>query len=276
MTFAQPTPLMQRSHGVAKVSLALHQTTVRVVDLEQSGSAKVILPQYAAGFGDRPEIVFLNTSGGLTGGDSLSYQITLGDGVRATATTQTAERAYKSQSGAARVRVTAEVGAKGWLDWLPQETILFQSSALHRSTRIDLASDAGCLMVETIVLGRAAMGETVTTLGLQDRREIWRAGHPVIIDPFGLTETCLTGSPALLGGAKAIAAIAFVAPAAQDALARLRDVLDEPEVQSAASGWDGKITLRLMAVDGWPLRKQILRVLAVLRPGQAAPRVWQL
>lgn len=276
MSFARQSPTMQRSHGAEAVSLAIHHNKVRVVDLAQAGSAKVILPHQAAGFGDCPEIVFLNTSGGLTGGDSLSYQIMLGDGLHATATTQTAERTYKSQSGAARVRVSAQVGAKGWLDWLPQETILFQSSALHRSTRIDLAKDAGCLMVEKIVLGRAAMGEVVTRLTLQDRREVWREGRPVIIDPFGLTDACLAGSSAILGGAKAIAAIAFVAPAAQDALARVRDVLDEPGVQSAASGWDGKVTLRLMAVDGWPLRRQILRVLAVLRPGQAAPRVWQI
>ena len=65
-------------------------------------------------------------------------------------------------------------GAKGWLDWLPQETLLFHSSALHRKTRIDLAADAGCLSVETIALGRAAMGERVTSLVLQDRREVWR------------------------------------------------------------------------------------------------------
>ena len=34
-----------------------------------------------------PEIVFLNTSGGLTGGDRLSYRVDLGDGCRAVATT---------------------------------------------------------------------------------------------------------------------------------------------------------------------------------------------
>ena len=176
----------------------------------------------------------------------------------------------------ARVVVKARVGASGWLDWLPQETILFQSSALHRSTRIDLGPDAGCLMVETIVLGRAAMGETVTDLCVQDRREVWRQGRPVLIDPFALGDDRLALRPALLNGARVVASIAFVTTGAEDALGPVRAVLDEPGVQAAASGWDGRLTLRLMAADGWPMRRQILRVLAVLRPGQAAPRVWQI
>ena len=276
MTYSRPSPKMQRSHGAALVSLVMQAGRVRLTDLAQSGSAKVILPHHGAGLDQRPEVVFLNTSGGLTGGDSLSYQINVGENMRATATTQSAERAYKSLSGVAKVTVTANVGAKGWLDWLPQETILFQSSALHRKTRIDLAADAGCLIVETIVLGRAAMGERVTSLVLQDRREVWRQGRPVVIDPFGLNDACLTDRAALLGGAKAMASIAFVDPAAQDALGPVRDVLDEPGVTGAASGWDGRLTLRLMAQDGWPLRRQILRVLTVLRSGQAAPRVWQI
>ena len=39
--------------------------------------------------------------------------------------------------------------------------------------------------------------------------------------------------------------------------------------------FDGKLSVRLMAADGWPLRRQILRVLAVLREGPV-PRVWQM
>ena len=86
-------------------------------------------------WGAVPEVVFLNTSGGLTGGDRLSYGVALGDGCRAVATTQTAERAYLSNQGAARVEVSMTVGAGGWIDWLPQETILFERSALHRKLK---------------------------------------------------------------------------------------------------------------------------------------------
>ena len=276
MTIAMPICKLQRSHGVAAVTFAQRNGVARLVDMAQSGSAKVILPQSGSAAAPCPEMVFLNTSGGLTGGDTLSYQINLGCDVRAVGTTQTAERIYRSTTGVARVSVVATVGANGWLDWLPQETILFQSSALHRNLRIDLGKNAGCLMVESIILGRTAMGEVITDVALHDPREVWRGTQPVLIDPFGLTGDALAPSAALLGGAKAVASMAFITQGAQDALPTVRAVLDQPGVQAAASGWDGKLTLRLMAADGWPMRRQILRVLAVLRPGQSAPRVWQL
>jgi urease accessory protein len=43
----------------------------------------------------------------------------------------------------------------------------------------------------------------------------------------------------------------------------------------AASGFDGKLMVRLRAGDGWPLRQAITRALAVLT-GRALPRVWQM
>lgn len=146
---------MQRSHGTAHLSFRADGARIALGDLRQQGSAKVLLPHVGA----VPEAVFLNTSGGITGGDRLRYGLDLGAGVRAVATTQTAERAYRASAGVGRMEVALTVGAGGWLDWLPQETILFQGSALHRETMVDLAGAAGCLVLESVVLGRAAMGE---------------------------------------------------------------------------------------------------------------------
>ena len=47
-----------------------------------------------------------------------------------------------------------------------------------------LHGDARLLMVESLVLGRAAMGETVAALDLTDRRTITRDGVPVHIEPL--------------------------------------------------------------------------------------------
>ncbi|MDT8854358.1 urease accessory protein UreD [Paracoccaceae bacterium Fryx2] len=269
-----PFPAMQRSHGEAVVTLVPGPGRARLRGLRQIGCAKAILPRCE---GAVPEVVFLNTAGGLTSGDLLSYALTLGPGCRALATTQTAERAYAAPHGPARVTVRHAVGAGGWLDWLPQETILFQNANLHRQTRIDLAPGAGCLLLESLVLGRAAMGETVTRLHLTDRREITRVGRPLLLDPFALDGTILSraDSPALLGGARAMAVLALVGAGAEDSLAPVRAVLDEAGVEAAASAFDGRLLVRLLAADGWPLRRQVARLLGVLRRG-ALPRVWQM
>lgn len=267
-------PGMQRSHGEAMVSLALARGKVRLTDLRQVGSAKAFLPRVA---GAVPEVVFLNTSGGLTGGDRLSFSLTLEAGCRAVATTQTAERAYSAGEGQARVTVCHSVGAGGWLDWLPQETILFQGAALERQSTVELAAGAGCLMLETVVLGRAAMGETLSAVRFRDTRRVLRAGRLVLMDPVQFGDGALASGahPAVLGAARAFATLAMIGPGAEDALPRARAALGEPGVEAAASAFDGKLMMRFLAADGWPLRRQVARVLAALR-GQDLPRVWQM
>ncbi len=270
-----PPPVMERSHGQAAVALAVSGGATRLQRLRQIGSAKAILPR---SFGTVPEVVFLNTSGGLTGGDTLEYALDLGPGAQAVATTQTAERAYARSDGLARVRVALSIGDGAHLDWLPQETILFNDAALHRSTRIDLSGNAGCLFAETVVLGRLAMGETLKSLDFRDDRQIWRKGRPVMIEPLELTAITLAaaGHGAILGGARAFATVVLAAQGAEDAVAAVRETLDETGVDSAASGFDGKCVVRLLSRDGWPLRRQMLRLLAVVQRGRALPRVWQI
>jgi urease accessory protein len=238
----------------------------RLVRLRTEGSAKAILPEGSTG----REVVFLNTSGGLTSGDHLSFALEMQG--RAVATTQTAERAYKATGIPARMDVRLSVGPGGWLDWLPQETILFDRAALDRRTVIDLSPAAGCLALEAVVLGRAAMGETVRDLRFRDRREIHRDGAPFWIDPLALDPEALSGT-ATLNAARAFATIVVTA---ELPLTPLRAVLDEPGVVAEASAFAGRTLVRMLAPDGWPLRRQIARALHILREGRPLPRVWQV
>lgn len=262
--------LMQRSHGAARVAFC----GGRLTGLSQQGSAKALLPRGST----TPEVVFLNTSGGLTSGDTLTYGVTLEQGARAVATTQAAERAYRAEAGAARVSVHHEVGPGSWLEWLPQETILFDHADLRRETALSLAPDAGCLLLEAVVLGRAAMGETLQKVQFSDMRRIERAGKPIFFEPFVLNSNILAKGVrgALLGSARAFATLVLAAPGAEDAVGAARAALTEPGVEAAASGFDGLCVVRLLAADGWPLRKQILTLMQALRRGAAPPRVWQI
>ncbi|WP_376871106.1 urease accessory protein UreD [Albirhodobacter sp. R86504] len=271
--FSNPASRMQRARGEAFVGLVSDAGRMRLTDLRQAGSAKAMLPRV----GTLPEVVFLNTSGGLTGGDEMSFALHLGAGGRAVATTQTAERAYRASEGAppAIMNVHHKVGAGAWLDWLPQETILYEASSLARHTIIDLEEGAGCMLVETVVLGRAAMGETLETLTFSDRREVRRKGKPVLIEPLHLdTARLMRKTPAMIP-ARAFATLAIVGQGAEDAADRARSALTVEGVTAAVSGFDGKCIVRMMAADGWPLRRQILALMGVLRR-DPMPRVWQI
>ncbi|MDE3078626.1 MAG: urease accessory protein UreD [Paracoccaceae bacterium] len=265
---------LERARGRAMVGFG---PGGRLRDLHQSGSAKVFLPNM---HGAVPEVVFLNTPGGLTGGDRLSFALSLGARARAVATTQTAERAYASAGGQAEVTVDLTLAPGAALDWLPQETILFDRSALSRRLRADVAGDARLLMAETVVLGRAAMGETVRDVALHDWREVRRDGRPVFVEPLRVTTPTLSAGPAALAladgrAARAFATVALIAPGAEDALGPVRAALSDIGVEAAASAWNGRAVARLMAADAAPLKRALARILDTLR-GSPLPRVWQI
>ena len=265
---------MQRARGHAFLSVAFLRGASRMVDLAQSGSARIMLPHLP---GPRPEAVFLNTSGGITSGDVLDFAMSVDAGARLTATTQTAERAYLATSGPGRLSVRANVQSGGDLCWLPQETILFQGADLERETRIDLAADARCLVVETIVLGRRAMGETVTGARLLDRRTVTVQGRPFHIDAVSLAPERLARATgvAILGPDIVFASLALYGPGAEVAAEALRAMVVPEGVTSAASGWNGRTLLRAKANDLWPLKKHLARVITHLT-GRPLPRVWQM
>ena len=268
MNFQPVIKSHQRSAGHASAHFAQRAGRASLMDLRQQGSAKAIVLE-------RSEIVFLNTSGGLTGGDRLEYRLALGAGCAMTATTQTAERAYRSTSGAACMAVDLNVGEGAHLDWLPQETILFDRAQLRRRTRITLARDATCLMAESVVLGRAAMGETVTTLDFHDWRHIQREGTPLHLEALHLNAARLAAGTAGLDGARAFATVVLVAANAADALGPVRAALGCAQVRAAASALEDRLVIRLMAPDGWPLRRKLAQILTLLRRAPL-PRVWQI
>ncbi|OZA05589.1 MAG: urease accessory protein UreD, partial [Rhodobacterales bacterium 17-64-5] len=126
------------------------------------------------------------------------------------------------------------------------------------------------------VLGRHAMGETLSDARLTDARMVRRDGRPVWAETVRMDASVLAdASAALLGQARGFAVIALIAQGAEDALSRLRTALTVAGCEAAASAWDGKCIARMVARDGWPLKQQIAQALAALRQGPL-PRVWQI
>ena len=261
---------LQRAHGRAAVRFA----GGALRDLAQAGAAKAMLPRM---HGRVPEVVFLNTAGGITGGDRLSYALEIGAGDRAVGTTQTAERAYRSAGGVGRVDTQLRLGAGAVLHWLPQELILFEGSALERDLQVEMAADATFVMLETLVLGRTAMGETLTRLHLRDRRTVRRGGQLALLEAVRLDDADLTRSgTAGVNGALALASLTLLAPDAADRLAALRAVLPQDgPVRAGASAWGGRLTARFVGSDAHALRRAVARAVPVLT-GQPLPRVWQI
>ncbi len=199
------------------------------------------------------EAILINTGGGLAGGDRFVFDIAVGEGAALTVTSQAAERVYRSLGESAGVTVTLSAAAGALLHWLPQETILFDGAALARSLTADVAPGARFLAVESFVLGRSESGETVTSARLRDRWRISRNGALLHAE-----DLALTGAPpstaATLGSNRAFATILLVADDSERHIEAIRAAIGP---SGAVSAWNGKLVARLIAKDGFALRKAL-------------------
>lgn len=266
-------PLLQRAAGELAVGWRVRDGATVLDRLRQAGCLKARFPHRNAGAW--AEAVVVNSSGGIAGGDRLDLRFVVGPGARASIAGQAAERYYRalpaSPPAHVRTRITVAPGAAA--EWLAQETILFDRSAMDRRLDVDLAADARFLGVEMLVFGRAAMGEAVREARLRDVIAVRRAGRPVLRDAVridGAVEAVLR-HPVIAAGARALATLVHVAPDAEARLDAVRTALVDAE--AGASAWDGMLVARTLAPDGAALRRIVVAVLAVLRD-RPLPRVW--
>lgn len=262
-----------RARGEVRLSAHRSGAHTRLKVLHQSGSAKALLPRT---FEAPLTAVLLNTAGGITGGDRFSWQAEALPGAHLTLTTQAAERLYRAlphQTGHVETALAAGQGAR--VDWLPQETIVFDGAALRRSLTVDLDASSRFLGCESFILGRAAMGEEVRDLRLNDHWRVRRDGRLIYADSVRIHGDAagLTSGPGTLNGHRAFASVLYAGPDAGRFLTPLRDSLDKHGGSSLIR--DGVLLARITAPDGFQLRRALIPVLRLLR-GAELPRVWSL
>lgn len=269
-------PASQRAFGSASVAFKSVDSKTKLDRLYQTGCAKIRLPKSYDQFS---EAVLINTSGGITGGDRIEWNITLGENTNGVITTQASERAYKATSGVAKVETRIDVAAGSTCHWLPQETILFDQSALSRSLEINLAEDAKLIALEAVMLGRAAMGESLENCLFKDRWRIRKSGKLIFADDIKLDGVIadIERSTALLNSNKCFATLIYVGNDDEEQLNELVRQLREnaSSGQMAFSAFGGKMIARFVAQDTYELRKTLIPVLKQLRAADV-PKVWRL
>ena len=252
--------LDQRSVG--EVTLRVERGGPAII--RESGSSKCRLLKGGT------EAILINTSGGLAGGDLIAVNAVAGEGVSLTLTTQAAERVYRSLGPAAEVRVALKADADATLFWLPRETIVFEQSVLRRSLEVELHETANFLAVEPLIFGRHEMGEEIDMLEISDRWTIRRGGRLLHVEQTKLGPT-MPSTRATLGNNRAMATLLFVSPKAITLLSAVRNVLGKDD---GASVWNGKLVARLLAKDGFHLRKTLIKVLIACVGENRLPKTW--
>ncbi|MDA9436725.1 urease accessory protein UreD [Bradyrhizobium sp. CCBAU 51627] len=259
-----------RARGAVRFDVRVRDGMTRRGGLHESGSLRVRFPSPED---DGLSGVFVNTAGGVAGGDHFEIEISATDSSRLTLTTAAAEKVYRAPGPAAQLNISLKVGAGAHLGWLPQETILFDRARVHRRFDIELDQTASLLLCEIVVFGRTAMGERMEQGEFVDRWRLSRGGRLVFAETIRL-EGNIGVKLARSAVAKAGAAIgtALIVPGDEALVERIREASESFAGEVGISAWNGFAMARFCAQDAARLRADMMAVLA--RTGAALPRLW--
>ncbi|MGA7995132.1 MAG: urease accessory protein UreD [Bradyrhizobium sp.] len=239
--------------------------------LHESGSLRVRFPSPEA---DGLSAVFVNTAGGVAGGDRFGIEIAAGEGSRPAVTTAAAEKVYRAAGPAAQLDISLKAEAGAHLSWLPQETILFDRARVSRRIDIDLADSASLLLCEIVVFGRAAMGERMLAGEFSDRWRLSRGGRLVFAENIRLDGDIgqKLRQPAVAKGGVAIGT-ALIVPGDEALVERIRELSASFGGEVGISSWNGFAMARFCAQDAARLRADMMAVLG-RASAEALPRLW--
>jgi urease accessory protein len=260
-----------RARGAVRFDVKLVDGVTRRGVLHESGSLRVRFPSPE---GEGLSGVFVNTAGGIAGGDRFDIDIAAGEGARLTLTTAAAEKVYRAAGPAAALNIALKAEAGAHLAWLPQETILFDRARISRRIDIDLADDASLLLCEIVVFGRAAMGERMLHGEFIDRWRLRRGGRLVFAETIRLDGDigAKLSQPAIAKDGVAIGT-ALIVPGDEDVVERIRAASETFGGEVGISAWNGFAMARFCAQDAARLRTDMMTVL-----GRASavplPRLW--
>ena len=254
------------------VTFDVHQVEgiTRRRHLHESGSLRVRFPSPEA---EGLSAVFVNTAGGIAGGDRFEIEITAGEESRIALTTAAAEKVYRAEGPAAELEIKLKAAAGSHLSWLPQETILFDGARLSRRIDVDLAESASLLLAEIMVFGRTAMGERMLHGELVDRWRLWRGDKLVFAETVRLDGNIgeKLGKAAVATGGVAVGTAVMV-PGDEALVERVRELSSSFGGEVGISAWNGFAMARFCAQDAAKLRADMITVLRAT--GSALPRLW--
>ncbi len=264
------------THGLATIGFANGGRGTHLAHLHQSDPLRVMFPRTADA--EPLQAALITTSGGMVAGDTHAVRIFADHSTDAMVVGQAAEKIYRSDGDECRIDIGLEIAAEAWLEWLPQETILFDGARLRRRTHANLTPGGRLLAGELVVFGRTAMGETVSSGLLHDEWQVSIAGRPVWADAQHWDDAAYAHTERPIS----VATMIF-AGGGTDELGAIRRLLDEAprDVRVAATRIDGIAIARWLGSDHAALRRHFAEVWSGFRHAVAGwadsmPRLWHV
>lgn len=267
--------------GRGEIGFAHRNGVTRLAHLYQHDPIRVLFPDTLPG--ESVEATVITTSGGLVGGDRISLEVTAEAHATALVSAQAAEKIYRSSGAETDIAVTITAGEDSWLEFLPQETILFDGAKLCRRISLNAARGARILAGEILVLGRLGSGERFSSGFLRDAWEVRVLGRPVWADTL-----CLDGDipgvfnhPACFDGAAALATAVYVCDDPAAHVDKIREMIscEGDRVLSSVTLVNSVLVMRWLGQDAYLLRQAFAEFWKAFRHHAGGrplelPRLW--
>lgn len=230
------------------------------------------------------QAIVLHPPSGIAGGDHLAMTAAVGAGAHAQLTTPGAGKWYRSGGAEASQRIALTVAEGAALEWLPQETIVFDGAKARMETQIALAADSRYIGWDILCLGRAAAGERFETGRFDLFCRIERENRPIWIERGGFDgNDAMLSSPVGWAGATVCGTLLCAFPELSQQAAPLleacRTLSPRDGAQHSLSALPGLLVARYLGDNSEAARLWFAGLWAILRPaccGRPAitPRIW--
>jgi len=265
-----------------KASLALEfsfaDQKTRLTGKVHDGPLVVQKPLYPEG--DRVcHAIIVHPPGGIAGGDELNLNVNAKQHSSALLTTPGAAKWYRSAGAWARQSLS--FGVRGLLEWLPQETIVFDGALAQAACDVDLAADAGLIGWDIVCLGRTGSGERFRRGSYRFSTQLRREGRLLWLERGRIDGGGkLLDSPAGLGGHPVFGTLFASFPLVEKTILEDMRKQNPVEGKGAVTLLPGVLLARYLGDSTEAARRYFISLWRILRPRLAGldavePRIWQ-
>lgn len=224
--------------------------------------------------------IVLHPPAGIAGGDELTLEVKVGNHASALLTTPGAGKLYRSGGAQAILGFAFSIEDEATLEWLPQETIVFDGAQASAETRIVLGKGSRYIGWDVLCLGRAAAGERFTSGCLRLATRIFSGRELLWVERGQLRggAAMLDAAPGLAG--EPVCGIMLATGPQIDAalLTRLR----EPQPATGTAGvtaLPSLVVARYLGGSAEAARAYFIDIWRILRPAllkreAVLPRIW--
>ena len=251
-----------------------------------SGPLRLLKPLYPEGK-HICHAVIVHPPGGIVAGDHLQLAINVGSQSHGLITMPGAQKWYRSSALDATADTQLRVEARGQLEWLPQESMVFDGAHVKQTLNIDMHREANFFGWEILCLGRTARNEQFNSGRFQQTIRLQRDGAPLWSE-----HTLLAGNDRLLNsmlgwGGHPVVGTAWLARGASDrskladeaVLANARDALADTSLAAASNPAAGFFVVKALGDSVETVRELLIGVWSRIRMdtfgvAPVLPRIW--